>query len=123
MTFAEKLKTKRNEHGMSQRELSDQLGVSLRTLTGWEADGRYPKKREIYYCLSDIFNCDVNYFLTEGQHQDAAPLDSAKETMQQAKELFAGNKLSLEEKIQFLSDIQELFVKGNYSSNRKCHDE
>lgn len=110
MAFAEKLKTMRSEHGMSQRDLSDQIGVSLRTLTGWEADGRYPKKREIYYRLAEIFDCDVNYFLTEGQLQGFVKPDSAKETLEQAKELFAGDKLSLEDKIQFLSDIQTLFI-------------
>lgn len=113
MTFAEKLKAMRNEHGMSQRELSDQLDVSLRTLTGWETEGRYPKKREIYYRLAEIFFCDVNYFLTEGLTGQNASPDSAKETLEQAKELFAGNELSLEDKIKFLSEIQELFVIGN----------
>lgn len=123
MTFAEKLKTMRSEHGMSQRELSDQLDVSLRTLTGWETEGRYPKKREIYYRLAEIFFCDVNYFLTEGLSGQNPSPDSAKETLEQAKELFAGNKLSLEDKIQFLSDIQTLFIAEKSGYHDKSREE
>ena len=43
MTFGEKVKTLRKEKGLNQTQLAQAVGVSLRTIRGWEIEGRYPK--------------------------------------------------------------------------------
>ena len=48
MTFGEKIKSLRKSKGMNQTQLANALGVSLRTIRGWEAEGRYPKQHELY---------------------------------------------------------------------------
>ena len=53
MTFGEKVKTLRKEKGLNQTQLAQAVGVSLRTIRGWEIEGRYPKQHAIYQKLAD----------------------------------------------------------------------
>ena len=65
MTFGEKVKTLRKTKDMSQTQLAQAVGVSLRTVGGWEKEGRYPKQHELYQKLADTLGCDVSYLMTE----------------------------------------------------------
>ena len=38
MTFGEKVKTLRKEKGLNQTQLAQAVGVSLRTIRGWEIE-------------------------------------------------------------------------------------
>lgn len=67
MKFCEKLKEARTRAGLKQEELAKALGVSLRTITNYESGERYPKKREIYYKLAELFHTEENYFLNEDE--------------------------------------------------------
>ena len=67
MTFGEKIKSLRKSKGMNQTQLANILGVSLRTIRGWETEGRYPKQHELYQKLADSLGCDVSYLMTEGE--------------------------------------------------------
>ena len=40
MAFGEKIKSLRKSKGMNQTQLANALGVSPRTIRGWEAEGR-----------------------------------------------------------------------------------
>ena len=54
MKFGEKLRELRKQKHLSQTELGAAVGVSLRTLRGWEVEGRYPKQRELYAKLAEV---------------------------------------------------------------------
>lgn len=47
----------RKKHGWTQTELAEKLGVSLRTVQNYEADG-YPKIVELALKQLDSENCD-----------------------------------------------------------------
>ena len=65
MTFGEKVKSLRTTKNMSQAQLAQELGVALRTVSGWENQNRYPKKHDLYQKLSDILGCDISYLMSE----------------------------------------------------------
>ena len=65
MTFGEKVKNLRKTRGMNQTQLGQEVGVSLRTVRGWEVEGRYPKQHDLYQKLADTLGCDVAYLMTE----------------------------------------------------------
>ena len=67
MKFCEKLKEARIKAGLKQEELAEALGVSLRTISNYESGERYPKKREVYYKLAELFHTEENFFLNEGE--------------------------------------------------------
>ena len=54
MTFGEKIKNLRKAKNLNQTQLANAIGVSLRTIRGWEIEGRYPKQHELYQKLADI---------------------------------------------------------------------
>ena len=47
MTFGEKIKNLRKSKNLNQTQLANAIGVSLRTIRGWEIEGRYPKQHEL----------------------------------------------------------------------------
>lgn len=65
MRFCEKLKEARTKAGLKQEELAKALGVSLRTITNYESGECYPRKRDIYHKLAELFHTEENYFLNE----------------------------------------------------------
>lgn len=117
MNFGEKVKHARKQIKLSQSELAQKIGVSTRTVQSYEAGTSYPKQRDIYQKLADIFKCDTNYLLTE----DAAFISDAsrqygKRGAKQAQDLiseisglFAGGELAQEDKDEMMRAIQEAY--------------
>ena len=60
MNFAEKLRQLRHQKGLSQEAVAKAIGVTRRTYISYELDGRYPKTRERYARLAEIFEVDTN---------------------------------------------------------------
>ena len=114
MTFGEKVKTLRKEKGLNQTQLAQAVGVSLRTIRGWEIEGRYPKQHAIYQKLADILNCDLTYLMTENEAfitQAAEQFGSqAQQIIAQTAAMFAGGGLSDEDKTAFMDEIQTLYL-------------
>lgn len=102
MKFGQKLKDLRRKKGVSQEEAAKAAGVSARTYCGYENDGRYPRKREVYSTLADFFGVDVNYLLTEDEAfvtRAAAQYGGrgkrqAEELVAELSGMFAGGELS-----------------------------
>ena len=61
MKFGEKVRDLRKKHSLTQDELAKCLGVSKRTVIGWERDGRYPRNVEILEKMADIFHVPLTY--------------------------------------------------------------
>ena len=64
MTFGEKIQKLRKEAGLSQEELSYQLGVSRQAISKWERDNGYPETEKIVR-MSKIFHVTLDYLLNE----------------------------------------------------------
>ena len=118
MTFGEKVKSLRTTKNMSQAQLAQELGVALRTVSGWENHNRYPKKHDLYQKLSDILGCDISYlmseeesFITEAAEQfGSRGAKQAQQILEQAAAMFAGGELSDEDKTAFMDEIQMLYL-------------
>lgn len=68
MTFGEKIQKLRKEAGLSQEELSYQLGVSRQAISKWERDNGYPETEKIVR-MSKIFHVTLDYLLNEESTQ------------------------------------------------------
>ena len=118
MTFGEKVKTLRKTKDMSQTQLAQASAVSLRTVGGWEKEGRYPKQHELYQKLADTLGCDISYlmteeeaFITEATEQfGSRGARQAQQILEQAAAMFAGGELSDEDKTAFMDEIQMLYL-------------
>lgn len=105
MKFGEKLYDLRKRNGYTKVELAKMLGVTTRTIAGYEKEERYPKKREIYQKLSDIFHVPLNYMYTENTSSD--------EFIAKAGKVF-GERGRMEAQ-QLALDLSELFASGELS--------
>ncbi len=118
MTFGEKIKELRKERNISQADLGRAIGVSLRTIRGWENENRFPKQRELYGKLADFFGCDTDYLLTENaafitqttEEYGPRGAKQAQIILEQAAAMFAGGDLSDEDKTAFMDEIQILYL-------------
>ena len=72
MSFAENLKRLRKEKGLTQEQLARQIGVGKRAVIGYEVEGRYPKKHEVYQKIADALDCTTNDLLTDNSDQFVA---------------------------------------------------
>lgn len=57
-----RIKILREQHGMKQRELAEELGISQNTLSTWET-GRYEPDAEMLKRIASVFNVSVDYLL------------------------------------------------------------
>lgn len=118
MTFGEKVKNLRKTRGMNQTQLGQAVGVSLRTVRGWEVEGRYPKQHDLYQKLADTLGCDVAYLMTEeesfitdvSEQYGSRGARQAQQILEQAAAMFAGGELSDEDKTAFMDEIQMLYL-------------
>lgn len=87
MTFGEKIQKLRKEAGMSQEELSHQLGVSRQAISKWERDNGYPETEKIVR-MSKIFHVSLDYLLNEEGTQ--SPESAAEQGIYVSREMADG---------------------------------
>lgn len=117
MNFGEKVSQLRKQKKMTQRQLADDIGVSLRTVTNYETGGRYPKQREIYRKIADALQVDVNYLLTENEtfivyaHEEygSKGMQQAQRLLAEVRGLFAGGELDEDDKDEMMRAIQDAY--------------
>lgn len=118
MKFGDKVRSARRKQGLTQRQLAEEVGVSLRTINGYENENRLPRSRELYEKLAGALCVTTNYLRTE----DASYLfsrtesirpesDTAKvwEVLQEIRRIFDDNMLPEEIKEELMHGISEAY--------------
>lgn len=127
MGFGVKIRKLREAKGWTQQELGDMIGMSTRTICAYENENIRPRKRETYNQLSELFDVNVNYLLTdEESFIFQAHNDFGKIGMQEATELingiiglFAGGDLTLEDKKAVLDTIEEAYYDAKHRETER----
>lgn len=118
MSFAENLKRLRKEKGLTQEQLARQIGVGKRAVIGYEVEGRYPKKHEVYQKIADALGCTTNDLLTDNSDQFVAKAQEeygsrgrrqAEDAVNTITGLFAGGELSEEDRDAVARAIQDAY--------------
>lgn len=68
MTTGEKLARFRKGKGLTQEELSEQLGVSRQSVSRWEMDISFPETDKLIK-LSKLYDCSIGYLLNDGMKE------------------------------------------------------
>ena len=127
MKFGDKLREQRKKRKLSQDDIAKAIGVTVRTLGNYENGASHPQDRAVYYMLSDFFDVDVNYFLTEDEEFLTSAAESygkkgqtqAKRILEQTAALFAGGELSEQDQLAFQLDMQALFFESKELARKK----
>lgn len=107
MTFGEKVRRDRRRLGWTQKALADALGVSVRTVVSYENGTSYPKQREMYARMAELFGTTQNDLLAETSTDEEAPVVGAlrgkneQKTMSPAEGRAAANQLVTEMRAMF----------------------
>lgn len=117
MKFSDKLIAARKQHHMTQAQLAHALGVSTRTVTGYETGGVYPRHREIYLKLAELFGTSPDYFSGEedafitraGELHGARGMKQAAALVEQVSALFAGGELNETDKEAVMRAIMKAY--------------
>ncbi len=84
----EKLKALRTQHGFSQKQVADKLGVSPSIVSGYETGERTPST-EILLAISYLFNTSTDFLLGRQAADPRTLLDISKMTDAQKAALVA----------------------------------
>jgi transcriptional regulator with XRE-family HTH domain len=117
MKFGEKIKTLRVDKGWTQVELAQRSGLSLRTIINYEKGASYPKKREVYMIMANLFRIETNYLLTEDEEFILAGAEmyglrgmkQAEVLVDDITNLFAGGDLTDDDLDGVMRAIQESY--------------
>lgn len=98
---------------MSQTQLAEQLQVSLRTVRGWELEGRSPKSVALYQKIADLFECDLNTLMSSDstctKPQTATSCEEAMQLTNRLSELFCNGALSCHEMDIVMKQLQTAY--------------
>lgn len=126
MQFGDKVKSARKELGITQKELADKLGVSLRTVASYETGNSLPRTREATRKLAEVLGVSVNYLLTEDESFIVDSTEQfgyrgkvgAEKLLGEITGLFAGGDMAEEDMDALMFAIQDAYVQAK-KNNKK----
>lgn len=126
MEFGEKVRMLRRKKHLSQTELAERLGVALRTVRGWEADGRRPRQTVLYERLAEELGCgvellrdDSDLFITRADElYGSRARRQAEEMVNGLSRFFAGGVLSEADQDAVMRALQDAYWEAK-EANRK----
>ncbi len=113
--FPEKVKEARNELGLSQTQLGDAVGVSLRTILSYEKGEKHPRTATLMR-LAKALKVSVKY-LSDDECMDPLADIEKDGYIQEAHERYGNRGIS--DVDQLLADNAALFAGGELSQDQK----
>lgn len=115
MTFGEKLKILRKGKRITQTQLANVFGLSLRTIQNYEKGISYPKQTELYARIAAFFDVSVDYLIT-GTEYEFPNYQTRKPSHQEIQNLvaeigglFAGDDIDEDDKDTVIQAINNLY--------------
>ncbi len=134
--FAEKVKTARSELGMTQGELGEAVGVSLRTILDYEKGKKKPRQSTLLKlagalkvssrfltddsCHDPLMDIDRDGYIEEArQRYGSAGVQDMKALLDANSAFFAGGSISQEQKDAFFEAVMTAYVMSKEAAKEK----
>lgn len=101
-TIADKLKALRKAKGYTQQDVADAIGTSRATIGGYEIGRRQPRLPDLQK-MADFFGVGLDYF-------GIATTDEIFDLLARAKDVFASDEISKEEKENLYKELMRLYL-------------
>ena len=126
MNFGKKLRDLRESKNLTQQELADQVGVSLKTISRYETNESHPRYRKIYDKLAEVLDTTHDYLVTDEDDfvlnarelYGSKGANDAREMVDGVIGLMAGGEVPEEDKKTILDAIQEAYYMAK-TENKK----
>ena len=126
MLFGDRIKELRNLTDMSQQELANRTGLSLRSIQNYESNQRYPKDVAILNKLcaalgttiEELMKEEDQFILEAASKFGSRGKNDAEKLIEEVGGLFAGGELNEEDKDKVFRAITEMYWKAK-DNNKK----
>lgn len=115
--FGEKLRYLREQKGLTQKQMAETLGISLRSYVSYENHTSYPKDSLVYQKLAEFYGVTTDFLINEKDQFVADALDKygyrgriqAQRILNATEALCAGGSLSEEDEEAFYRHMSKIF--------------
>ena len=111
-SYGERLLRARKEKELSREELGKLCGITGRTIQNYELGHVTPNRIDVSQRLADVLDISVDYLIYGEKEETELTEEDKKEILAHASALFAGGKLSDEEQLAFIYELQTLYMKA-----------
>lgn len=126
MLFGDRIKELRNLADISQQELANRTGLSLRSIQNYESNQRYPKDVAILNRLcaalgttiEELMKEEDQFILEAASKFGSRGKNDAEKLIEEVGGLFAGGELNEEDKDKVFRAITEMYWKAK-DNNKK----
>lgn len=100
--IADKLKELRKAKGYTQQDVADAVGITRATIGGYEIGRRQPRLPDLQK-IADFYGVGLDYF-------GIASTDEVFDLLARAKDVFASESVSKEEKDNLYKELMRLYL-------------
>lgn len=126
MDFAQKLKDLRTEKDLTQEELANKSGISIKSISRYELGETLPRTKEYYEKLANALDVSSDYFLSQEtnfllnarKEFGSRGAKEAEELVNGMIGLMAGGELPDEDKTTILNAMQEAFYMAKLENKK-----
>lgn len=111
-SYGERLLKARKKKELSREELGKLCGITGRTIQNYELGHVTPNRIDVSQRLADVLDISVDYLIYGEKKETELTEEDKKEILAHASALFAGGKLSDEEQLAFIYELQTLYMKA-----------
>ncbi len=130
MTFAEKLKTARENAGLTQRELAERAQSHYRTIQNWEYGVRQPRSLDAVSRIAEVLGVSSEALLNDSdtsivraeKKSSSKAAGELKELVNEVIGLFAGGELDEDEKDGIMEALNEAYWVAKRKNRRFTPD-
>lgn len=109
-TYGDRLKQARIEKGLSRPQLAKLCGISVKTIQNYETGFRQPNRIDTSQKFAEVLGVTVDYLINGDTDNDDLTEEDKSEILSHASALFAGGKLSEDEQLAFINELQTLYL-------------
>ena len=111
-SYGERLLKARKKKELTREELGKLCGITGRTIQNYEMGHVTPNRIDVSQRLADVLDISVDYLIYGEKEETELTEEDKKEILAHASALFAGGKLSDEEQLAFIYELQTLYMKA-----------
>ncbi|MBQ2279635.1 MAG: helix-turn-helix transcriptional regulator [Ruminococcus sp.] len=111
-SYGERLLKARKKKELTRVELGKLCGITGRTIQNYELGHVTPNRIDVSQRLADVLDISVDYLIYGEKEETELTEEDKKEILAHASALFAGGKLSDEEQLAFIYELQTLYMKA-----------
>ncbi len=115
--FSKRLKYLRKMNGLTQKQLAEEVGLTLRTIQNYEMGASLPRSKAVVTRIADYFQVPVSslfeaddFYIADAERKGGQAAGSEMRILlSDMSALFAGGKLSEEDKAMVMKTLNDLY--------------